>query len=35
MDKIVVMEQGKIVAEGSHKELAGHHVYYKKRLKYF
>jgi ATP-binding cassette subfamily C protein CydC len=35
MDKIVVMEQGKIVAEGSHKELAGHNVYYKKLLNYF
>jgi ATP-binding cassette subfamily C protein CydC len=35
MDKIIVMEQGKIVAQGSHKQLTSSSDYYQKLLNYF
>lgn len=35
MDKIIVMEQGKIVAQGSHKQLSSNNNYYKQLLNYF
>jgi ATP-binding cassette subfamily C protein CydC len=35
MDKIIVMEQGKIIAQGSHKQLYSHNDYYQKLLNYF
>jgi len=35
MDKIVLMEQGEIIAQGSHQELARHNPYYQKLLNYF
>ncbi len=35
MDKIVVMEQGKVIAEGSHSSLYSNNDYYKKLLNYF
>lgn len=35
MDKIVVMEQGKVIAKGSHSSLYSNNDYYKKLLNYF
>jgi len=35
MDKIVLMEQGEIVAQGSHQQLASNNPYYQKLLNYF
>jgi ATP-binding cassette subfamily C protein CydC len=35
MDKIIVMEHGRIVAQGSHKQLSTHNDYYKQLLNYF
>ena len=35
MDKIVLMEQGEIVAQGSHQALASNNPYYQKLLNYF
>jgi ATP-binding cassette subfamily C protein CydC len=35
MDKIIVMEQGKIIAQGTHKELANNNQYYQTLLNYF
>jgi ATP-binding cassette subfamily C protein CydC len=35
MDKIIVMEQGKIVAQGSHKQLSSNNDHYKQLLNYF
>jgi ATP-binding cassette subfamily C protein CydC len=35
MDKIIVMEQGKIVVQGSHKQLSSNNNYYKQLLNYF
>jgi len=35
MDKIVLMEQGEIIAQGSHQELASNNPYYQKLLNYF
>jgi ATP-binding cassette subfamily C protein CydC len=35
MDKIIVMEHGRIVAQGSHKQLSSHNDYYKQLLNYF
>lgn len=35
MDKIIVMQQGRIVAQGCHSELSSHNEYYKQLLNYF
>ena len=35
MDKIIVMQQGRIVAQGCHLELSSHNEYYKQLLNYF
>jgi ATP-binding cassette subfamily C protein CydC len=35
MDKIIVMEQGSIIAQGNHKELASNNQYYQMLLNYF
>ncbi|MFQ3192876.1 MAG: ATP-binding cassette subfamily C protein CydC [Paraglaciecola sp.] len=35
MDKIIVMEHGRIVAQGSHKQLSSNNNYYKQLLNYF
>ena len=35
MDKIIVMEQGRIIAQGNHKELASNNQYYQTLLNYF
>jgi ATP-binding cassette subfamily C protein CydC len=35
MDKIVVMEQGEIIAQGSHQQLYSDNQYYQKLLNYF
>ncbi|WP_077340818.1 thiol reductant ABC exporter subunit CydC [Pseudocolwellia agarivorans] len=35
MDKIIVMEQGRIIAQGSHNELINTNDYYQKLLNYF
>ncbi|XPF95986.1 thiol reductant ABC exporter subunit CydC [Colwellia sp. RE-S-Sl-9] len=35
MDKIIVMEQGKVIAQGSHNELINTNNYYQKLLNYF
>lgn len=35
MDKIIVMEQGKIVAQGQHSQLISNNDYYQKLLNYF
>ena len=35
MDKIVLMEQGKIIVQGSHQQLLESNTYYKKILNYF
>ncbi|WP_236559744.1 thiol reductant ABC exporter subunit CydC [Colwellia sp. 20A7] len=35
MDKIIVMEQGRIIAQGSHQELASNNAYYQTLLSYF
>lgn len=35
MDKIIVMEQGKIVAQGTHNELTSNNQYYQTLLNYF
>ena len=35
MDKIIVLEQGRIIAQGSHQYLNGHNDYYQKLLNYF
>lgn len=35
MDKIIVMEQGKIVAQGNHKQLTSNNDYYQQLLNYF
>lgn len=35
MDKIVVMEKGKVIAQASHQELSSNNPYYQKLLNYF
>ena len=35
MDKIVVMEKGEIIAQGSHQQLSSNNPYYQKLLNYF
>jgi ATP-binding cassette subfamily C protein CydC len=35
MDKIVLMEQGKVIAQGNHQQLLSDNVYYQKLLNYF
>jgi ATP-binding cassette subfamily C protein CydC len=35
MDKMIVMEHGRIVAQGSHKQLSSNNNYYKQLLNYF
>ena len=35
MDKIIVMEQGRIVAQGKHSQLISNNDYYQKLLNYF
>ena len=35
MDKIIVMEHGRIVAQGCHQQLSSHNEYYKQLLNYF
>ena len=35
MDKIIVMQQGEIVAQGSHSQLVNNNDYYQKLLNYF
>lgn len=35
MDKIIVMQQGEIIAQGSHKELLSNNDYYQQLLNYF
>jgi len=35
MDKIIVMEQGRIIAQGSHDDLINNNSYYQTLLNYF